>query len=99
MALLLPQLKIGHNVPDSEQHGEWRVQNQSIFANIADAIDTSDVTTPSDISSVPDVWARPLTFQSALRQGSNHPLRKRCIQEWRGLISLLALRDYMGYRG
>lgn len=98
MPLLLPQLKIGHNVPDSEKQGEWRVQNRSIFANIADAIDTSDVTTPSDISSVPDVWARPLTFQSALRQDSNHPLRKRCVQEWRGLLSLLALREYMGYR-
>jgi len=98
MALLLPQLSSPHNVPGSEQQGEWREQNQSIFANIADAIDTSDVTTPTSISSVPDVWARPLTFQSALRQGSNHPLRKRCIQEWRGLISLLALRDYMGYK-
>ena len=44
------------------------------------------------ISSVPSVWARPIIFQTLLSD-KEHPLHDQTMDEWRGLMSLLALRN------
>lgn len=88
--LYLPQLT-GENIKPPEKIGHWMNHEQSIMIGISDAIDVGERDHLRGVSAVPDIWARPLMFQSAIKPGSKHPLRKKMIQEWRGLLSLLAL--------
>ncbi len=74
--------------------GRWEKQDGGIFSAISNAIEVAERAEDLHVSSVPDIWARPLIFQSALRKNSQNPLRARFKQEWRGLLSLLALADY-----
>lgn len=74
--------------------GRWEKQDGGIFSAISNAIEVAERAEDLHVSSVPDIWARPLTFQSALKKNSQNPLRERFKQEWRGLLSLLALADY-----
>ncbi|CBS86077.1 hypothetical protein [Azospirillum lipoferum] len=48
-----------------------------------------------DLLSIPDVWAQAMVFESALLDVS-HPLHRRSVREWRGLIGLLALSAQRG---
>ncbi len=70
----------------------WTNNEKKLILSIADGIQTGDGNTlGKGISSIPDIWARPLMFQSALRPNSNHPLRDSFVAEWRGLLSLISL--------
>ena len=86
----LPQLTDA-NLSTPGEHGHWFNNEKKIILGISDAILVDDNALTKGVSSIPDIWARPLLFQSAIKQRSKHPLRKRCIQEWRGLMSLIAL--------
>lgn len=86
----LPQLT-NANIASSGVHGHWFNNEQKVIVGISDAIAVGDNSLTKGISSIPDIWARPLLFQSAIKTNSNHPLRNICIQEWRGLMSILAL--------
>lgn len=74
-----------------EVAGKWDANSQRILRTIADGIVPGEHAVARGVSSVPDIWARPLMFASALRTGSRHPLRDRLVNEWRGLLSLIAL--------
>jgi hypothetical protein len=89
--LYLPKLSEA-NVAEPKQNGHWEAQDKSIILAIAKGIEVAPESHASGVSSVPDAYARPLTFQSALDK-KDHPLRTRIVQEWRGLMSLLALRE------
>ena len=84
--LYLPELKVGANVRAPEQDGIWSSQDKNWVAALAAGIKAK----PSKVSSIPDVYARPLLFWGAFEQPS-HPLHSDIVQEWRGLLSLLAL--------
>ncbi|WP_210466845.1 hypothetical protein [Rufibacter roseolus] len=88
--LYLPKLSDA-NVSEPKQNGHWEAQDKSIILSIAKGIEVAPES-QSGVSSVPDAFARPLTFQSALDK-KDHPMRSRVVQEWRGLLSLLALRE------
>ncbi|AMR28313.1 hypothetical protein A0257_15270 [Hymenobacter psoromatis] len=88
--LFLPKLLAEANVAEPKQHGHWEAQDKRIIRAISDGIEVASEAQDRGVSSVPDAYARPLTFQSAL-DSTNHPLRARVTQEWRGLLSLLAL--------
>lgn len=75
---------------EPKQHGHWEAQDKRIIRAISDGIEVATEAQDRGVSSVPDAYARPLTFQSAL-DSTGHPLRERVTQEWRGLLSLLAL--------
>lgn len=94
--LYLPQLA-GASIKPPEKVGHWMNHEQSVLIGISDAIEVGEKALLRGVSAVPDIWARPLMFQSATRPGSKHPLRSRMIQEWRGLISLLALSRIKKY--
>ena len=71
--------------------GQWdNEQGRAVLANLAKGLDIGDRPSTANISSIPDVYARPLLFQSAF-SNAGHPLHGRVVQEWRGLLSLLAL--------
>ena len=81
------------NPPTVPLNGHWHAAEARLLGSIADGIDVSQQSRDDvrGVSSVPDVWARPVLFQSALRN-AKHPLHERMVREWRGLLSLLALR-------
>lgn len=96
--LYLPQLQFETaNLAIPESSGVWKNNDRKIIRGISDAIIVDDSAITRGISSIPDIWARPLMFQSALNPKSDHPLHRRITQEWRGLISLLALCKIKGY--
>ena len=44
------------------------------------------------------MWARPLLFEMALYENNNeHPLHKRILGEWRGLLAILALKEWCDF--
>ena len=91
----LPKL-VGTNVAPPRREGVWGTQEDRIVTDLANSIDIgeplADGQNGPDISSIPDVYARPLLFQSAFRN-ERHPAHYGCVQEWRGLLSLLALHE------
>jgi hypothetical protein len=85
----LPELD--SNIPVPKENAHWFNNDRKIILGISEGIVIDEQALTKGVSSIPDVWARPLLFQSAIRPNSKHPLKKKCIQEWRGLLSLLAL--------
>lgn len=90
----LPKLKSSEVAAPRE--GVWGLREDRIVTDLANALDTGEPTADGNqapaISSIPDVYARPLLFQSAFRN-EQHPAHRACVQEWRGLLSLLALYE------
>lgn len=90
--LFLPQLNSNRSsLPDPAQDGHWAANAPGVLGKIAQGIEVDEKAKSRGVSSVPDIWARALLFQSALEQRNKHPLRKDLLKEWRGLLSLIAL--------
>ncbi|HEV7587970.1 MAG TPA: hypothetical protein VGO40_07540, partial [Longimicrobium sp.] len=94
--LYLPALVEG--LPEPQLTGHWAPQERKVLLGIADGIVVDESARIRGVSSVPDPWARALMFRAAIRVGSRYPLRARLVQEWRGLLSLLALYKLHSYR-
>lgn len=95
--LYLPELVPDATVGVPPTPGVWHDSGRKVLRGVGDGIALAAEAVSRGVSSVPDIWARPLLFQSALRPGSKHPLRAQLLQEWRGLLSLLALQDLHPY--
>lgn len=93
--LYLPE--VDGNISEPPTAGTWHDNGRKALRAVGDGIVLASDAVSRGVSSVPDVWARPLLFQSALRPGSKHPLRAQLLQEWRGLLSLLALQELRPY--
>jgi hypothetical protein len=94
--LYLPVL-VNANISEPERAGHWYAYDRKILLGIADGIVVDESARIRGVSSVPDPWARALMFRAAIRPGSRHPLRRRLLQEWRGMLSVLALYRLHGY--
>ncbi len=88
--LYLPKIMPGANLDEPVSNALWEDKQKKIILAISDGIELDETAQTRGVSSIPDIYARPLTFLGALRSES-HPLRNRVLQEWRGLLSLLAL--------
>jgi hypothetical protein len=96
--LYLPQLSSDADIGDPEHPGAWKDNDRKVLRGISKGIEVSQqAKNVCGVSSVPDIWARPLMFQTAIRPESGHPLREQMVKEWRGLLSLLALRRIHDY--
>ena len=95
--LFLPPLVESANVQEPTDPGHWQNNERRVLAQIANGIVVDQQAKERGISSVPDPWARPLTVQSAVAPQSRHPLQEQITTEWRGLLSLLALRRVRGH--
>ena len=49
-----------------------------------------------EIDSIPSMWARPLLFEMAL-YNDRHPVHTRILGEWRGLLAMLALKEWCDF--
>ncbi len=82
------------------ESGEWqRNTNIDKLSTIASMLDTSrSKDHPDKLHSVPTPWARLLLFESALYD-SEHPAHDEVVSQWRGLLGLLGLAEYMRLQG
>src|SRR4051794_30605633 len=91
--LYLPPVTSDANLNEPAHIGQWEQNEPRILNALSQGLSVDEKAKSRGVSSVPDVWARPLTFQSAIRPASHHPLKKQLLNEWRCLMSLLALRE------
>ena len=87
---LLPSLKESNKIAITKR-GEWMSDAQTNLGNLADDLKVT-AGVKSDISSIPDLWARPSMYELVLYD-ENHHLHKRFLDEWRGVLAILALRE------
>lgn len=90
--LYLPKLVTGADISEPASDALWEDKQRKVILSISNGIELDESAQTRGVSSIPDIYARPLTFLGALRS-ENHPLRQRIVQEWRGLLSLLALHS------
>jgi len=97
----LPNLKKNTQITPPAKTGLWKNDSKAIIRGISDAISLGE--NAQGVSSIPDIWARPLMFQNFLfsvhkkldpnlefKQSLNQ-IEQRAFQEWKGLLSILAL--------
>lgn len=94
-SLALPPLIAGHQVPFSQPPGETaQIGSYGILAVIAANLGLPGLDAHrEELVSIPDVWAQVEVFRTALYD-DRHPLHRRAVGEWRGLIATFALRAY-----
>jgi len=90
---ILPKLKDSHNVDFFEKYGEWDVRTQDSLKKLSSGLKVDKVET--EISSIPDMWARPMLFEMALLDPA-HVLHTRILGEWRGMLAMLGLKEVLG---
>lgn len=92
---LLPRLNEDKNVTITKR-GEWTSDGQNTLANlIKDLKVTADA--DSDITSIPDLWARPAMYEMVLFNEKHH-LHKKYLAQWRGILAMLAFREMRGFK-
>jgi len=76
-----------------DKRGIWDIGGRGDLSDLADSLDVGKFD-PNyfEVDSIPDIWARPLLFEMAFFDKS-HLLHERIIQEWRGLLAMLALKE------
>ena len=96
--LYLPAVRRETNLPSPPESGFFYPVKGRVIEALGQGLEAGEDARKKGVGSVPDVWARPLLFYSAIRPKSVHPLRESLLEEWRGLLSLLALSEHFGYR-
>ncbi|HZE72492.1 MAG TPA: hypothetical protein VE135_23530 [Pyrinomonadaceae bacterium] len=90
---ILPKLKDNHNVKSLKEAGKWDIRDQESLSKLSDGLKVDKVET--EISSIPDMWARPILFEMALTNRA-HVLHERIRGEWRGVLAMLGLKELLG---
>ncbi|WP_375493380.1 hypothetical protein [uncultured Nostoc sp.] len=86
----LPALNAKSRV-SAEKSGEWDYKESVTFAEIADSLELADFKPETgNLSSIPDMWARPLLMDMVLRD-SEHPLHEQMKAQWQGMLAAIAL--------
>lgn len=91
---LLPKLKKDVQIALGEC-GKWQHNSQTVLGNLVNSLQV-ETDKKTDITSIPDLWARPVLYEMVLFS-KNHPLRAKYVAEWRGILTMLALRDLRGF--
>ncbi len=94
-ALLLPKLKDDCDVK-SGNPGIWDAQAPKAFNDVASSLDYKAPGEVKSVSSVPTVWARPLSMEMALHNDA-YPIREQMITQWQGMLAALALAEVRGF--
>lgn len=95
----LPRLNIDNDLDPGQDNGWVRDLNQESLKRIYEGLDIS-TTEVQKVESVPSMWARATLFDIAIladekRQKNN--IDKVVVEEWRGLLALLAFRDMLQF--
>lgn len=91
----LPPLEAEHQVGQPNPHAEWIAFGK--LDTLSDAIMTAGTVRRERIKSAPQVWGHVCIFESALLN-EKHVAHKSAVEEWRGLLTAVALRNTNGRR-
>ncbi len=79
-----------------KQPGEWQQESITRLSDFAVKLEVTQSATQTDmLNSVPVPWARLLMFETALFN-SGHPAHAEIVEQWRGLLGLIALGGQLG---
>ncbi|MCL5097178.1 MAG: hypothetical protein M1608_06580, partial [Candidatus Omnitrophica bacterium] len=98
-AYLNKLVDVGRLLPDP-QRGVWLGDPgaANFLSNLVHDIDVGGtIADPRLAHSVPSVFARPILFAQALVDDAS-PLHDAVVNEWRGLMAVLALESWMAYK-
>ena len=92
-------MKEDYTVREFDNAGIWERRDSVALVSISESLDVADTRLASaEVDSIPSMWARPLLFEMALyMDDTNHPMHKRILGEWRGLLTMLALKEWCGF--
>ena len=91
---LLPRLTVTNQVTTFGNAGRWEKREPAELERISEGLDVAPPKVASaEVDSIPSMWARPLLFEMALYD-TRHPMHKRVLGEWRGLLAMLALKEW-----
>lgn len=93
---LLPQLKKDSDVKSIDSSGKWETQTSKAFEDVATSLEYQAPREAKNVSSVPTMWARPLSVEMALHN-DKYPIRASIIEEWRGMLAAIALAEVRGF--
>lgn len=92
---LLPRLNEENKIAITKR-GEWKSEAQNTLTNlVTDLKVTTDA--KSNITSIPDLWARPAMYEIVLFD-DKHYLHNKYVAEWRGILAMLAFREMRGFK-
>jgi hypothetical protein len=94
--LVLPKLKIDSDVKSSDEAGKWNLHPAKAFQDAASSLDYKAPGQTKSVSSVPTMWARPLSMEMALHN-PYYPIRNEAIAQWQGMLAALALAQVRGF--
>lgn len=95
MFLLLPQLKKESDVRASNA-GDWDAQDFDTFEKVASSLDYKSPGQVKSVSSVPTIWARPLSIEMALHNKA-YPIRPQIVEQWQGMLAAIALAEVRSF--
>ncbi|NJR19519.1 MAG: hypothetical protein HC785_30165 [Calothrix sp. CSU_2_0] len=90
--LILPKLKNDSDVRPSDKIGKWDAQPPKAFQDVASSLDYKSPGRVKSVSSVPTMWARPMSMEMALHNKA-YPIREQMIEQWRGMLAAIALAE------
>ena len=91
---LLPKLMDKYTVKEIDNAGVWEKGDSVVLENISESLKIANTKiTSAEVDSIPSMWARPLLFEMALYD-ILHLLHQRILGEWRGLLAMLALKEW-----
>lgn len=94
---LLPHLTEDNQVTTFGRAGYWEKRDPVELERVSEGLDvTKTELTSAEIDSIPSMWARPLLFEMAL-YNDRHPVHTRILGEWRGLLAMLALKEWCDF--
>lgn len=93
---LLPRLTETHKVTTFGNAGRWEERASVELERISEGLDVEDTKASAEVDSIPSMWARPLLFEMALYD-DRHPMHTRVLGEWRGLLAMLALKEWCDF--
>jgi hypothetical protein len=99
MAFFLPKLQSeqGINVKE-DSAGAWNQLGIKAFEDVAASLEVPNMQAyVSSISSIPDIWARPMAFDMALHN-RKHPLHQQMVEQWQGMLAAVALAETRNFR-
>ncbi len=76
--------------------GTWQTEKAFLKKYSGDIRLRGDLADRDVVPSLPSVFARPIQFYQAMADGK-HPLHRAVVEQWRGLLGVIALRDLFGF--
>lgn len=92
LAPILPKVKENSDVSVTDRAGKWYSKPARAFQDVASSLDYKSPGELKSISSVPTMWARPLSMEMALHNPF-YPIREQAIDQWQGMLAAIALAE------